>query len=345
MVYGLGGKLIKPGQLLQQAYYHAGVHAGALLDMKVHDWLLRGLRAGDFKLCPSWVSGKTVPHDPVRVNRYDRILKAPTSCSERDLIYVLYGSKDKSGERRSCYLRVGKSTCVQDTELFEDGSFNAAYRNCQTIEDCRLQWDGIAAAQQDLPELPPREQAPWFPPMMTTEGFPLWALLFIKLLSVPDPTGRTLIWAWELTGNFYKSRLTKYLVRMHGAMVTSGTIEMNNIGNQVQNYIELHGCGPAVIIADRPRDDGPVNWKIFEDAKAGKLVNVKWKVNDVDWESPHIVIFANDDPAEFVGTKMSSDKIVDVELRAFNASLEAADGAGPQNLAELRAHPDVKSYD
>ena len=154
-----------------------------------------------------------------------------------------------------------------------------------------------------------------------------------------------MIWAWELAGNFYKSRLTKHLVRVHGAMVTSGTIEEKNIGNQVQNYIELHGCGPAVIIVDRPRDDGPVNWKVFEDVKGGKLVNVKWKVNDVDWESPQLVIFANEDPAEFVGTKMSSDEIVDVETRAFNAGLEAADGAGPQDLAEPRAHPVVKSYD
>lgn len=96
---------------------------------------------------------------------------------------------------------------------------------------------------------------------------------------------------------------------------------------------------------DRPRDDKPVNWKVFEDVKGGKLVNVKWEVNDVDWESPQLVIFANDDPADLIGTKMSSDKIVDVELRAFNASLEAANGAGPQDLVELRAHPDVKSYD
>ena len=313
--------------------------------MKVHDWLLRGLRAGDFKLCPSFVSGKNVPHDPVRVNRYDRILKSPWSCSERDLIYVLYGSKDKSNSRRTSHLRVGKSMCVQDSELFEDGSFNPVCRSCTTNEDCRLQWDGVAAAQTDNVQPPPREPAPWFPPMMTTEGFPLWALLFIKLLTVPDPSGRTVIWAWETIGNFFKSRLTKYLVRMHGAMATSGTIDEKNIGNQVQNYIELHGHGPEMILIDRPRDDGPVKWKVFEDAKGGKLVNVKWEVNEVDWESPQLVIFSNDDPADLVGTKMSSDKIVDVELRAFNASLEAANGAAPKDLVELRAHPDVKSYD
>ena len=103
---------------------------------------------------------------------------------------------------------------------------------------------------------------------MTTEGFPLWALLIIKLLTVPDPTGRTIIWAWELIGNFFKSRLTKYLVRMHGAMATSGTIDEKNIGNQVQNYIELHGHGPEMILVDRPHDDKPVNWKVFEDVKA-----------------------------------------------------------------------------
>jgi hypothetical protein len=75
------------------------------------------------------------------------------------------------------------------------------------------------------------------------------------------------------------------------------------------------------------------------------VVNVKWKVADVDWESPQIVIFANDDPADFVGTKMSADKIVDVELREFNAFLEAGIIAPPQTLVELRAYPVVKSYD
>ena len=52
-----------------------------------------------------------------------------------------------------------------------------------------------------------------------------------------------------------------------------------------------------------------------------------------------------DDLAEFVGTKMSADKLVDVELRAFNASIEAGVIAPPQTLAELRPHPVVKSYD
>ena len=344
-MYGLCGKLIKPGQLLQQAYYHAGVHAGHLFDLTPHDWILRGLRAGAFKLCPSWVTGKGVVHDPVRLNRYDRILKSPESCSERDLIFVLYGSVDKTGERRASYVRLGDSACVLDPELFDDGSFNPAYRGCATTEDCRAQWDGQAAAQEALPTLPAREPAPWFPPVMTTLGFLAWALVFVALLTVPDPTGRTVIWAWETEGKFYKSRLTNYLKRMHGAMTTSGSMEEKNIGNQITNYISLRGYGPKLIIIDKPRDGKPVNWEMIENLKNGMVVNVKWKVADVDWESPQIVIFANDDPAEFVGTKMSADKLVDVELRAFNASIEAGVIAPPQTLADLRAHPVVKSHD
>ena len=235
--------------------------------------------------------------------------------------------------------------CVLDPELFGDGSFNPVYRDCATIDDCRSQWNGVAAAQQRQPEMTAREPAPWFPQPMTTEGFPVWTAVFIALLTVPDPTGRTVIWAWELTGKFWKSRLTNYLCRMHGAMATSGSIEEKNIGNQVQNYIELHGYGPKMILIDKPRDAKPVNWPIVEDIKNASLTNVKWKVAQIDWESPQVVIFANDDPADFVGTKMSSDKIVDVELRAFNASLEAGEVPAPQTLAELRAHPVVKSYD
>jgi len=189
-------------------------------------------------------------------------------------------------------------------------------------------------------------------------------------------------------------------------------MEEKNIGNQTTNYVSPRGCGPKLIIIDKPRDGKPVNWEMIENLKNGmalsrvscrrarflclrpasvlcpasvpsslvfppfrnsrfpvahthplishssiaraslccsrparQVVNVKWKVPDVDWESPQIVIFANDDPADFVGTKMSADKIVDVELRAFNASLEGGIIAAPKTLAELRAHPSVKSHD
>ena len=111
------------------------------------------------------------------------------------------------------------------------------------------------------------------------------------------------------------------------------------------DYVSLRGHGPKLIIIDKPRDGNPVNWEMIENLKNGMVVNVKWKVADVDWESPQIVIFANDDPADFVGTKMSADKIVDVEPRAFNASLEAGVVAPPKTLAEPRAHPVVKSHD
>ena len=119
--HGLNGKLIEPGQLLQQACFHAGAHAGVLFDMTPLDWVLRGLRDSKFKLCPSWVTGKGVAHDPVRLNRCDRILKHPPSCSERDLICVLHGSCDKTGERRASCVRLGDSACVLDPELLATG--------------------------------------------------------------------------------------------------------------------------------------------------------------------------------------------------------------------------------
>ena len=108
---------------------------------------------------------------------------------------------------------------------------------------------------------------------MTTLGFLIWARVFIPLLTVPDPTGRTVIWAWELLGKFYKSRLTNYLKRMHGAMTTSGSMEEKNIGNQMTNCVSLRGHGPKLIIIDKPRDGKPVNWEMIENLKNGMVLS------------------------------------------------------------------------
>ena len=45
--------------------------------------------------------------------------------------------------------------------------------------------------------------------------------------------------------------------------------------------------------------------------------------------------FANDSPVKYIGSKISTDKIVEVELRKFSAALDSGAPA-PTTLAELR---------
>jgi hypothetical protein len=75
------------------------------------------------------------------------------------------------------------------------------------------------------------------------------------------------------------------------------------------------------------------------------IVNTKWKVSEHDWASPHVIIFSNESPEQYVGSKMSTDKIVDVELRKFTARLDSGAEDPPTTIAELRDFSTVVAYE
>ena len=75
------------------------------------------------------------------------------------------------------------------------------------------------------------------------------------------------------------------------------------------------------------------------------IVNTKWKVSEHDWASPHVIIFSNESPEQYVGSKMSTDKIVDVELRKFTARLDSGAEDPPTTIAELRDFSTVIAYE
>ena len=214
-------------------------------------------------------------------------------------MYVLHGALDHRDERRGMYVRLGASKCVPDTELHGGGGFfNPDRRECNTIDDCVNQWDARDAAQTRMPEVPPLEQPPWFPPPMTLDDAHTWVAVLVATLLKPDPTGLAVIWAWEAIGNFWKSRCTNYMQRMLGAMATSASLSDADFGNQIKGYIAVHGVGPKCIIIDKPRDDSGedsgINWKMVENMKNGMVVNTKWAVTEHDWQSPQVIIFSND---------------------------------------------------
>jgi hypothetical protein len=185
------------------------------------------------------------------------------------LVYAIDGSRDHRGERRGFHVRLGESQVVPDPELFGDGSFNAEYRDCFSLEDCKNKWDAKLAAQIQVAMLPPLEAAPWFPTAMSLDGAFAWVAAILAVIATPDPTGRTVIWCWEAAGSYWKSRFTKYAIRMLGAMATAGGIAEEHVANQVKGYIELRGHGPKRIIIDRPRDADSVKWGMVENLKNG----------------------------------------------------------------------------
>ena len=106
-----------------------------------------------------------------------------------------------------------------------------------------------------------------------------------------------------------------------------------------------HDCGPEKVFLDCPRGLDPKKfpWTAAESIKNGAVTNTKWKVRSHRCARPHLVVFANVGPHDFVKTKTSADRVAAVELRAFEAAL--ADGAdAPTNVTELTAFPSVELF-
>ena len=106
----------------------------------------------------------------------------------------------------------------------------------------------------------------------------------------------------------------------------------------VENHIAEHDYGPEKVFMDCPRglDPDKFPWNAAEAIQNGATTNVKWKVRSHRFGRPHLVVFANIGPHALVKTKMSADRVVAVELRAFEAAL-AGGAAAPTNITELMA--------
>ena len=301
------------------------------------DWILRDIREEEFVLHPELVMSECSTPDPIVLNRHDIMVKNPTGATERDLVCVLNGSRDAKGGRRTNYVFAGNSKCVTDSEL-HDGVFSPFYRDCPTIDDCNRKWDqhhgeGTTATR---PTYPAREPAPCFPAEMTLGGMMLWCASIDAVMQVPDPTDRCVPCLWEEVGNFEKSRFKECQGTMENATCTAEHLDPANLFNQIDNYIERTGVGPKRIVLDVPRSQEEIPFGALESAKNGAIVNSKWKVVEHCWKRPHLCILSNTDPMEHMGTKMSADKIISVELRAFEQALK--DGAAsPTTMEELRS--------
>ena len=115
--------------------------------------------------------------------------------------------------------------------------------------------------------------------------------------------------------------------------------------NHVENHIAECNYAPEKVFLDCPRglDVDEFPWNAAEAIKNGATTNVKWKVRSHRFARPHLTVFANVGPHDLVKTKTSADRVVAVELRAFEAAL-AGGAAAPTNITELMAFPTVELF-
>lgn len=150
-------------------------------------------------------------------------------------------------------------------------------------------------------------------PINETNLRPWQKALEEKIILPPDD--RKIMWYWEDIGNFGKTVFTKYLALKYNALVVSG--KAADMKYAVIKYIEEHG-DPYLIIIDVPRGGKEyVSYTGIEEIKNGIFFSGKYESGQAIFASPHVLIFANEEP---IKEKLSADRWDIVALRAESSA-------------------------
>lgn len=117
------------------------------------------------------------------------------------------------------------------------------------------------------------------------------------LFSEPeDPLfGRIIYWFWEAKGSWGKSICGKHLVDCRDAIIVGG--KRDNILCGVASFVEKNSEGPPLVIFDIPRANGAhASFSAMESVKNGLFFSGKYESAMVRFNSPHCVVFANEEP-------------------------------------------------
>ena len=120
-----------------------------------------------------------------------------------------------------------------------------------------------------------------------------WQLEILDLIkSTPD--NRKVYWYWSVAGGLGKSQFCKYLLAKHNCVFIDegkkGDI-MNCVYNQDMDRDNV------IVVFDVPRENGnKVSYKSIESIKNGMIFNSKYETGYKLFNSPHVVVFANEPP-------------------------------------------------
>lgn len=126
-----------------------------------------------------------------------------------------------------------------------------------------------------------------------------WQLDVVKILR-NKPDKRKIHWFWEPNGNIGKSELCKYLVVKHDALILSG--KSTDMFHQLTKFPGKR----KIILFDIPRSSlGYINYAAIEQIKNGLIYSGKYEGTQLVFNSPHVIIFANEPPDE---SSLSKDR-------------------------------------
>mgnify|MGYP000104623688 CR=1 FL=1 len=131
------------------------------------------------------------------------------------------------------------------------------------------------------------------PVIIVDELFPWQQNIVDTIITQPvDP--RKIHWFWEPLGNIGKSAFVKFCVVKYNALFCDGG-KKSDIINLVFNN-NMDECN--LLIWDIPRINlGSVSYSAIESIKNGLVCNTKYETGTKVFNPPHIIVFANCEPA------------------------------------------------
>lgn len=145
-----------------------------------------------------------------------------------------------------------------------------------------------------------RIQGPWGWPTDIYRGADLyttprpWQKTLEEYITMP-PDKREIIWIHNSKGNAGKSQFCKKMCWLHGAAHLAYARTENLIALACH---KISHCFLVDLSRSMPKDIGKFDlYSALEQIKNGMLVNTKYEVKTVFFDPPHVIVFANQQPA------------------------------------------------
>lgn len=127
-----------------------------------------------------------------------------------------------------------------------------------------------------------------------------WQKKILELIS-QEPDDRTINYIWEAEGSRGKTSLAKHIVMNYNAIYVSGNSKdiLYAISSKLEEEII------DIVIIDIPRSVEHISYNAIEQIKNGIAFSSKYESKQVIFNSPHIIMFSNQEPDI---SKLSKDR-------------------------------------
>lgn len=136
----------------------------------------------------------------------------------------------------------------------------------------------------------------WPKPIKTLEHLRPWQTQLTEI-TMSEPNDRTIIWIYDPHGGIGKSSLLKYwLIKYPNKYIFCNGGKCADLINLIFNQ-NMDKCD--TVVWDLPRNrGGMVSYDAIECIKNGMVANTKYETGCKIFNSPHVIVFANDLPSD-----------------------------------------------